>query len=190
MNDRKRAELLRRAVRELRAGHVNRTLELLEQLRRDLVPPPPPGAPNLGPVIAGGRSILLEDLTHATGGLPGFPAFDAGFGRPGVAVIAPERLTVTKIGRARRRDGSPNGRSVHATGASGLRYWFGHVEQPPAVGAELRKGARVALISANHEVPHLHVGIDARALIGHELEHHTDYTHGGPTLGAQLRIPA
>lgn len=141
--------------------------------------------PNLGPVVRGGKPILEHDLTHATGGLPGFPAFDDGF-KAGRTVIAPERLTVTALGRARRRDGRPNGQSVHATGRSGIRYWFGHVAAPAPIGTVIPKGKRVAVISSNHEAPHLHVGIDARPLIGHELKHHTDYTHGAPTVGAQL----
>lgn len=186
MDDRKRAALVRRALRLLERDRRADAVKVLAGLLRDLEPPAPSGAPALGPVVPGGRSILLEDLTHETGGLPGFPAFDAGFGHPGLAVLAPELLTVTKIGRAVRRDGSPDGKSVHATGRSGLRYWIGHVENVPAIGAKIAKGKRLATISPNHEVPHVHVGINADSVLGHELEHHTDYTHGAPTLGAQL----
>lgn len=143
-------------------------------------------APSLGPVVFGGQSVLDHDLTHATGGLDGFPAFDDGF-QAGASVLAPEPLKVTGIGSARRRDGNPNGKSVHATGVSGIRYWFGHVENPRVTGSAIPKGERFAIVSGNHEMPHLHVGIDASALIGHELEHHTDYTHGGRTVGEQLR---
>jgi hypothetical protein len=34
--------------------------------------------------------------------------------------------------------------------------------------------------------PHVHLAIDARPLLGHHLISHTDYTHGAPTIGAQL----
>lgn len=142
--------------------------------------------PRLGPVCHRGTPVWAHDLTHATGGLPGFPAFDDCFAA-GTVCLAPEPMTVTAIGHAVRRDGRPNGRSVHATGASGIRYWFGHVAAPVPVGTHVARGQRFANVSANHESPHLHVGIDARALIGHELRHHTDYTHGAPTVGAQLR---
>lgn len=201
MGDGERARLLRWARRELakttqgyddfkRTGRGDawiRALAALDRLAVDLEPPKPPGAPALGPILAGGRSVLLEDLTHATGGIPGYPAFDFGFGRPGALIVAPELLDVTRHGRAVRRDGRPNGRIVYATGCSGLRYAIVHVEEPALIGAKLRKGQRVAVISANHEIPHGHLGIDARSVLGRELEHHTDYTHGAPTLGEQLR---
>lgn len=148
-------------------------------------PVPKPAVPDLGPVVSGGKSVLDQDLTHTTGGIDGYPAFDDGF-RAGAVVIAPEPLTVTRLSSARRRDGNPNGKAFYATGASGIRYWFGHVEQIPAVGEKLAKGARLGLVSANHEAPHLHVGIDASALVGRQLQHHTDYTHGGATVGKQL----
>lgn len=188
MTDRRRAQLVRRARLALQESppKVGHALELLRQLLVDLDPPKPAGVPSLGPVVSGGRSILLEDLTHATDGVPGYPAFDTGVGRPGLAVLAPEALTVTRLGRFVRRDGRPNGRSVYATGRSTLRYVFGHLEQPVAVGTQLRKGSRVGVISSNHEAPHLHLGIDARPLLGRELEHHLDYTHGSPPLGEQL----
>lgn len=147
---------------------------------------PKPTVPQLGPVTAGAPSVLLHDLTHATDGVPGFPAFDDAFGQPGKIVLAPEALTVTRLGHAVRRDGNPDGRIVYATGASRIRYCFVHLEDVPAVGTRIKSGGRIAVISANHEVPHLHVGIDARPLIGRELDHHTDYSHGGRTVGAQL----
>jgi hypothetical protein len=141
--------------------------------------------PDLGPVVAGGRSVLEQDLTHATDGLPGYPAFDDGF-RAGTVVIAPEPLTITRIGWTRRRDGRPNGRSVYARGEA-FDWWFGHLESPAPVGAHLRRGERVGVVSANHEAPHVHVGISAERLLGAELAHRTDYRHGAPSVGQQLR---
>lgn len=145
-----------------------------------------PVYPQLGPLTASGKSLLDHDLTHATGGLPGFPALDTGW-YAGCPLLAPEVIEVTGHGRARRRDGKPNGLSVHATGASGIRYWFGHVARPAKVGAKLPLGAVVAYVSANHEEPHGHVGVDARAIIGRELEHRTDYRHGAPTIREQFQ---
>ena len=146
---------------------------------------PARATPDLGPVTPGGVTVLAHDLTHATGGLDGYPAFDDAFSA-GVLVIAPEPLKITAHGSTRRRDGQPNGRSVSATGDSGIRYWFGHIEQPEATGSRVAKGGRIAVVSGNHEEPHLHLGIDARPLTGFEFEHHTDYTHGAATVGAQL----
>lgn len=192
MNDKQRAAVLAQARKHLErttqgynttGSEWRAALAFLDKLEADL--DPKAKVPALGPVVTGGTSILLEDLTHATGGIPHYPAFDTGF-KAGARVIAPEALTVTNHGHAVRRDGTRNGRIVYATGASGLNYVFVHVEDPAAIGAKVRKGAKLAVVSANHEVPHLHVGIDAKPLIGKELEHHTDYTHGGKKLGVQL----
>lgn len=147
--------------------------------------PPTRQIPDLGPVVVGGRPVLEHDLTHETDGLPGYPAFDDGF-RAGAVVVAPEPMTVTRIGWARRRDGRPNGRSVHARGEA-IDWWFGHVDDPAPVGARLGRGERLATVSGNHEVPHVHVGISTERLLGFELAHRRDYQHGAPTVGEQLR---
>lgn len=142
--------------------------------------------PDLGPVVESGRSLLDQDLTHPTGGLDSYPAFDDGF-IAGRGVIAPEPLTVTRQSSSRRRDGSPNGKAFYADGASGIRYWFGHVTVAPPVGTRFVKGQRITQVSANHEAPHVHVGVDASSLIGKTLDHNTDYTHGAPTVRVQLQ---
>lgn len=155
-------------------------------------PPPTPNTkiPDLGPVVPNGRSVLVQDLTHMTGGLePDYPAFDDGWAA-GVKVIAPEPLTVTRQSSAVRRDGNPNGKAFYATGASGILYWFGHTDVAPAVGAKFAKGATMCTISPNHEQPHLHVGIDAKP-IGVALKwgrdgNGPDYTHCPVTVGEQL----
>jgi len=203
LTDRQRLNLLKKARRRLenttqgfvdfaktgKGSEWRSALEALDALAADLEleKPATPNVPALGPVVKNGVSVLTHDLTHATDGVDNMPAFDEAVGSPGLAVIAPEGLTVTKIGRFVRRDGRPNGRSVYATGTSGINWVFGHVEGPPAVGATIRKGAEFCTISSNHEAPHLHCGIDARALTGGaDLEHHTNYTHGAPTVGVQL----
>jgi hypothetical protein len=145
-------------------------------------PQPKPKVPELGPVWPGGSSVLLHDLTHETEGIPGYPAFDDGW-RAGRAVIAPEALFVTE------QSGSAGGDAFYAKGDSKLAYWFGHLDAAPATGRRFRKGEVMGVIAnilQSQGGPHVHVGIDARALIGHEFEHHTDYTHGAPTVGEQL----
>lgn len=139
--------------------------------------------PDLGPIYRGGRSLLLQDLTHETDGVPGYPAFDDGW-KAGRAVIAPERLTVTQ------QSGSQGGDAFYAQGDSSIEYWIGHVVRAPATGTRFRKGTTLSTIASipySDGGPHVHTGINARPLIGHELLHHTDYSHGAPTVGEQLR---
>lgn len=159
-------------------GHWAKALKLLGQAR-DEAGPPTHGKILLGPVIAGHPSLLQQDLTHATDGLSGYPAYDD-LAKAGTAVIAPEDLTVTRWGSAQ------GGEAMYCRGASGLLYWFGHVDYRKPVDAKVKKGAKVASVSKHHAEPHVHVGIDGRAVIGHEFEHHVNYTHGSPTVGVQL----
>lgn len=147
------------------------------------IPPrPKPKVPDLGPVYAGGASVLLHSLTHDTSGIPGYPAFDDGW-RAGRAVLAPEDLTVTE------QSGSAGGDAFFAKGKSKLGYWFGHLVYAPATGKTFRKGEAMGVIanlSQSQGSPHVHVGIDARALIGREFEHKTNYQTGAPSVGEQL----
>ena len=41
----------------------------------------PDEVPDLGPMFRGGKSVLYQDLTHATTGIPLYPAFDDAFSR-------------------------------------------------------------------------------------------------------------
>jgi len=175
------------------SGHWAQALKLLGQASAAAGPPPKPPAPklNLGPIVKGGVSILLQDLTHVTDGMDAggsvWPALDDGVGHPGLAVLAPEALTITGHGHAKRRDGKPDGLSINiAVGASKLEYWIGHLADLLPVGTKVRKGQQLATISSNHEAPHVHLGINAIPLLGHDLAHHDNYTHGAPKIGAQL----
>jgi len=142
-----------------------------------------PLIPDLGPVVKGGQSVLDHDCTHATGGIPLYPAFDDAFAQ-GLTIIAPEPLTVT------RQSSSRPGHAFYATGSSGIRYWFGHLDALPAVGMKFAKGTRIGRTCANPigGGPHVHVGVNVETLWGkgRELAHHTNYTHGAPTIRAQL----
>jgi hypothetical protein len=191
MTEKQRLNTLRRAVRHLknttqgyasfeesgRGSEWAAAMRDLAALEKDLQPHP--RAPNLGPVVVGGKSVLEQDLTHATGGLPGYPAFDDGW-VAGRSVIAPEDLVVTKQSSAQGGD------AFYATGVSGIKYWVGHVDRAPITGKKFRKGDHMASISGDHPRPHVHLGIDARGLIGRELLHRKDYTHGAPKVGPQL----
>jgi hypothetical protein len=196
VTDKQRLALLRKARSELKltkagydpeGGHWRRAFGTLQALEDDLAKPPKPKpspkVPNLGPVWRGGKSVLLHDLTHATGGIPLYPAFDDAF-VAGRAIIAPEALVVTKQSSSRPGD------AFYAKGASGIRYWFGHLVSAPATGRRFRKGETVGIV-LNHSIgggPHVHVGINVEDLLGagRQLEHRTNYTHGAVPIGKQL----
>lgn len=186
MTDKQRLNALRRAMRELkhttqgfnlRGSHWAAAWKHLHALEDDLAPKA--RVPALGPVVPGGVSVLLQDCTHITGGLPDYPAFDDGW-VAGRSVIAPEDLVVT------RQSSAQGGDAFYATGASKIRWWFGHVDNPPATGKKFRKGDAMAKISADHPRPHVHVGLDVVPLTGKPLISHTNYTHGAPKIGVQL----
>jgi len=141
------------------------------------------GWSSLGPVFNGGASVLQHDLTHATSGIALYPAFDDAFTQ-GTTIIAPEALTVT------RDSSSTPGDAFYADGASGLRYWFGHLDIAPPVGMKLKTGQTIAHVCANTVGggPHVHVAVNVEQIwgVGQQLQHHTDYTHGAPLIGDQL----
>lgn len=165
------------------SGHWATGLKLLEQARRECGPPPKPHIA-LGPVIAGHPSLMAQDLTHITDGFTAlgsvWPAYDD-FAKPGTNVLAPETLTITEWGSARF------GESIHAHGASGILYWFGHIDRRKPVGSKIKKGVSFCKISAEHPTPHVHVALDGRPLLGHDFVHRTGYKHGAPKVGVQLK---
>jgi hypothetical protein len=170
-------------------------MKIIDRIEAKLHP-----VPGFGPVIKGEKPMGLWAPTHNTDGLHGnpkhgchdgkswYPAFDSAFGRAGAVILAPERLIVKCQSSAAGAD------AFYADGASGLEYWFGHLVSAPATGRTLERGeqiSRVARISARDGGPHLHVGIDARRLLGRDLlwgrnGRGPDYTFGSPTIGQQL----
>jgi hypothetical protein len=141
-----------------------------------------PGAKiNLGPVDQGGTSVRDYDLTHATSGIPLYPAFDAVW-HAGQAVVAPEPLVVTRTG------GASHGVAFYADGDSGLRWWLGHLAASPNVGRRFARGEVVGSVAPHPEAPHVHVGINVERLwgSGQQMTHRTNYTHGAPLVGKQL----
>ncbi len=161
-------------------GHYKAILRDLAILEKDLTPAPHPKVPLLGPIVKDGKSILLEDCTHITDGL-GWPAFDAGF-KVGLAVVAPEAGFVDD-----NTSSAQGGEAFYFTGNSGIRYWIGHIAEVPAQGRRFKKGEVMTHISADHPRPHVHLGLDARKLLGGKhLESHSNYTHGATPIGVQL----
>lgn len=195
MNDKQRLALLRVARKELRQtekgyheqgphwGPANAALDKLEADLKSTVKPPPK-VPNLGPIKAGGRSVLQQDCTHITDGL-GWPAFDD-IGPPGTSVIAPEDVLVYDS-----TSNAQGGDAFYVEGVSGIRYWVAHITTVPAQGRRFKKGEKMTTISSQHKVPHVHLGIDARKLLnGKHLRTHYDYSHGAPLIGTQLAAAA
>jgi hypothetical protein len=132
--------------------------------------------------IGEGPSVRTYDLTHATGGLPYYPAFDAVWYQ-GKNVLAPEALECTRTGTA------SHGYAFYADGDSGLRWWFGHLETSPPVGRRFDRGAVIGRVAYSPDnSPHVHVGINVERLwgSGQQMTHHTNYTHGAPLIGTQL----
>lgn len=193
MNDKQIAALIVSAQTDLRkvkkafdpsAPNWRRAMSKLERAHAALAPPPE-AVPNLGPILRGGLSVLAHDLTHDTSGLALFPAFDE-MGSPGTPVIAPEDMVIdTKLSH------SNPGLAIYATGKSGLRYWFGHLDRQQPLGKKFKKGEVFAEIGENHigGGPHCHCGVNAEAILGKgkELLHKHGYQHGAPTVGVQLR---
>lgn len=148
------------------------------------VTPEPPPMPELGPLYIGGASVLNHQLTHNTDGILYYPAYDDGwvYGR---TVLAVEKMTITKASSANPGD------AFYARGVSGLEYWYGHLISAPGVSSKFEKGEPVGKIANQGSRSHIHLGLDARPLVGHTLLYGAngngpDYTYGSPTVGAQL----
>ena len=140
-------------------------------------PHPKPPVPLLGPVVAGDSALDNLVLTHATSGIPHYPALDAGWA-VGRDVLAPEDMEVTKASSANVGD------AFYATGSSTIEYWFGHLIIAPWVGRRFSKGEKVGDIAPHPNGAHLHLGMNTLKLIGHDLIY--GYGQGVPTIGAQL----
>lgn len=193
MTRKQKLNAVKRAQQHLRAAegynpvgvHYKYVMDTLKKLEKEYADPVAPTL-NLGPIIKGGKSILLHDCTHLTGGL-GWPAFDdaptftaADAGHP---VLAPEDGFVDD-----NTSGAQGGDAFYFTGKSGIRYWVGHIAKVPAQGTRFAKGAVMTTISGDHARPHVHLGVDARKVLGGKhLVSHTNYTHGAPLIGVQLK---
>lgn len=143
----------------------------------------PDSVPDLGPVFDGGKSVLKQDLTHATSGIDLYPAYDDAFAA-GKTIIAPEDIEITKA------SSSNPGDACYAEGKSGLRYWFGHLVTAPSVGVHIKKGGKVGVTCENNQGggPHVHVALNVEKLwgSGKQMSHHVNYTHGAALVGDQL----
>lgn len=201
MNDRQQLALVRDAQRHLkrtRKGWLEppvgkgteweSAMEALNRLAKDLASAPPWA--KVGPVTKPGASILDMDLTHATSGIPLFPAVDLAWGA-GVPIYAPEAVVVDT------KDTSANpGEALYLTGDSKLRYWIGHLDRDHPLGKRFSKGALLGrtVNQAEPREDHGHIGVNAEAFLGKGVQlkygrtgNGPDYTRGSPTIREQLR---
>lgn len=151
---------------------------------RLFTPPSPSSIPQLGTLTQGGRDLMDLRLTHRSSGFPNpshpdsvFPAIDAGW-ITGLDVYAVEEMTVTQASSANVGD------AFYAMGRSQIEYWYGHLLIAPPVGKTLAEGQKVGDISPHPNGAHVHMGMNAKRLIGRDLVY--GYSLGVPTVGQQL----
>jgi hypothetical protein len=158
--------------------------ELLQDEKAGQEPPPDP-VPDLGSVWNGGLTVLQQDLTHPTEGIPLYPAYDDAF-QEGREIIAPDVCEVWK----KDTSASP-GEAVYLKGLQKVDFWLGHIDRDYNLGVQFKKGQFIARVAPQHTGggPHCHVGVNVERLIGagKQLVGHTNYTHGAPLVGVQLR---
>lgn len=149
--------------------------------------------PSLGKLYASGRSVLLEDLTHATSSIDFYPALDTAF-RAGTNILAVEDLIVIEPD-----SGSNPGEAFYARGESKLKYWYGHLAHDAEPGRRFKKGDVVGTVLFQRRADgtvnsHLHWGINVEEFIGRRriqllygaTGHGPNYTRGSATIGKQL----
>jgi hypothetical protein len=147
--------------------------------------PPPDKVPDLGPLWNGGLSLLQHDLTHATSGIDNYPACDDAFDA-GREIIAPDACEVWK------KDTSAHpGEALYLRGLQKIDLWVAHIDRDYDLGKKFNKGDFIARV-IDTDIgggPHVHCGINIERLVGagKELIHHTNYTHGAPIVGQQLK---
>ena len=200
MNDKQRLALLNKSVRHLHnteKGYKDKPLGSewrlamagLEKLADDLRPDPPAKIPQLGPLFNGGKSILDHSLTHKTGGIDYYPAFDTAFVE-GEQILAVEDMIV------RRASSSRPGLAFYCLGDSKIAYWYGHLDRTHSAGKRFKKGEVVGRVCANSigGGPHVHLGVNIENIAGRKKQllygktgRGPDYTWGSPTIRVQLR---
>lgn len=115
---------------------------------------PEPGGPVLrtkGGMIRPGTSWKG---THVTDGL-GWGTRTAAdvMGAPGTPVAAPANGVIKYF----KPQGAQGGGSMLLVGADGHQYWLGHIADGLPAGTRVKAGQPIAVISADHANPHLHI---------------------------------
>jgi len=73
--------------------------------------------------------------------------------KPGTPVGAPEDGEVVRWGSAQ------GGQALYFQGVSGKLYWLGHIDGMAPVGTRVRANQQIAVVSADHASPHLHIDV-------------------------------
>ncbi len=200
MTPRQRVGIIRNARRELHdaSGYkpngihyreVDRALNALEaDILREIKGKPKWA--DVGPVVKGGASLLDLTPTHQTSGIDRYVATDTAWGDGGgISVYAPEAVTVAV------KDTSANpGEAMYLNGASGLRYWIGHLDRDAPLGTKFAKGAFLGkTVNQAPGADHAHVGVNGEAFLGAGKQfkygktgNGPNYTLGSPTYRSQL----
>jgi len=106
-------------------------------------------------VVNGNSSPEIGPGTHVTDNLDwnnGKKTARDIMAKAGTQVGAPEDGTVLKWDA----QGAQGGGRMWFKGKSGRLYWLGHIDNGLGVGTTVKRGQRIALISADHANPHLH----------------------------------
>jgi len=110
-----------------------------------------------GEMKTNGKTLQLNPTwnpTHVTDGLDwnnGKKTAVDIMGAAGTAVLAPENGTVVRWGSAQ------GGQALYFMSDSGHLYWMGHIDGMAQVGTKVKRGGRIAVISADHAAPHVHI---------------------------------
>lgn len=146
--------------------------ELISRVGTDTPDPNPSTDPGAPETAAGGRSgassqatqyhgdVLVPGTswkgTHVTDGLDwnhGQRTAEDIMASAGTPVGAPEDGQIVRWGSAQ------GGEAMYFQGASGRTYWLGHIDQRLPVGTSVKAGQPMAVISADHPRPHLHIDV-------------------------------
>lgn len=145
--------------------------------------------PELGPFWKGGLSVLDQNLTHMTTGLPKYPAWDDAF-EAYREVIAPENIEVFK----KDTSASP-GEAIYALGESDLVWWIAHLDRDHPLGKVIPKGNLIGKVfkTSVGGGSHVHVAINIENIAGQGEQllygrtgFGPNYTHSPITIGEQL----
>lgn len=95
------------------------------------------------------------ESTHPTSGLEdqGFTSAIDIMGKAGTIVGAPEAGIVVYF----HPTGAQGGGSMLLRTPSGREYWIGHIANGVKAGTRVKRGQRIADISADHDAPHVHL---------------------------------
>lgn len=156
--DRRAASL--EGLRRLASGNYD-PLEMLAELPSFATGDEGPPVKAKTTTSAAGKGVVDTSKpgkgTHVTSGLGwGTKTAVDIMAAPGTPVGAPTSGVVVRHGSAQ------GGQALYLQGDDGFLYWLGHIDGMAPVGTRVGRGQQLAVISADHKAPHVH--IDRRKL--------------------------